>query len=72
MSKMKVENSHLVRDSHSKALLSTDRSGLEKYLDEKKRKEEEQAKFAEIDSLKEDIQELKQLVLELVQQRNSE
>jgi hypothetical protein len=72
MSKIKVENSHLVRDDHSKALLSTDRNGLEKYLHEKNQKEQEQVKFAEIDSLKEDIQELKKLVLELVQQRNSE
>ena len=69
---IKVENSHLVRDSHSKALLSTDKEGLQKYLSEKNRKEQEEVKFAEIDSLKEDIQELKKLVLELVQQRNSE
>ena len=71
MERLKVENSHLVRDSYSKALLSTDKSGLDKYLREKKKKEVEQAKFAEIDSLKNEVNELKDMVKELLQ-RNSE
>ena len=67
MEKLKVENSHLIRDPYSKALLSTDRSGLDKYLQEKKKKEDEQAKFAEIDSLKNEVNELKDMVKELLQ-----
>lgn len=68
---MKIENSHLVRDSYSNALLATNKEELNEYKVQKKKKEEEQAKLAEIDSLKEDLQELKSLVAELINQRDN-
>jgi hypothetical protein len=71
MNKLKIENSHLVRDSYSNALLSTNKEALNEYKVRKKKKEEEQAKLAEIDSLKEDLQELKTLVAELLNQRDN-
>ena len=41
------------------------------YKIQKKNKQQEQAKLAEIDSLKEDLQELKTLVTELLNQRDN-
>ena len=71
MKKLKVENSQLVRDPHSKALLSTDLDGLRKYKEQKKRKDDEKAKLAEIDTIKKDLEEVKFLLNELLK-RNSD
>jgi hypothetical protein len=71
MNILKIKNSHLVRDSYSNALLSTNKEALNEYKIQKKNKQQEQAKLAEIDSLKEDLQELKTLVTELLNQRDN-
>ena len=56
---MKIENTKYERDLNSKAVLNTNRNALENYRVLKKQREEE---ANTINSMKEDIEELKQLV----------
>ena len=56
---MKIENTKYERDLDSKAVLNTNRNALENYRALKKQREEE---ANTINSMKEDIEELKQLV----------
>ena len=56
---MKIENTKYERDLDSKAVLNTNRTALETYKALKKQREEE---ANTINSMKEDIEELKQLV----------
>ena len=56
---MKIENTKYERDLDSKAVLNTNRNALETYKALKKQREEE---ANTINSMKEDIAELKQLV----------
>ena len=56
---MKIENTKYERDLNSKAVLNTNRNALETYKALRKRKEEE---ANTINTMKEDIEELKQLV----------
>ena len=56
---MKIENTKYERDLDSKAVLNTNRNALENYRVLKKQREEE---ANTINSMKEDIEELKQLV----------
>ncbi len=72
MEKMKVKDSHLIRDKHSKAILSTDLKAKQKYEDEKKRKTEEQRKLNEIDTMKEEIAEIKHMLTLLLEQRKND
>ena len=72
MEKMKVKDSHLVRDKYSKAILSTDLKAKQKYEDEKKRKTEEQRKLNEIDTMKEEIAEIKHMLTLLLEQRKND
>lgn len=67
MKTVKVENSKLERDVHSKALLNTNRNALEQYKMEKKRKE---AEMNDINNMKEDIKELKEMIRKLMGKQN--
>ena len=60
---MKIENTKYERDLDSKAVLNTNRTALETYKALKKQREEE---ANTINSMKEDIEELKQLVKKLL------
>ena len=56
---MKIENTKYERDLDSKAVLNTNRNALDIYKAARKQKEEE---ANTINSMKQDIEELKQLV----------
>ncbi len=64
MKTVKVEETHYVRDVNSKAILNTNRNALENYKLAKKRKE---AEISDINSMKQDILELKELVKKLIE-----
>lgn len=74
MNTVKVEKSLLVRDIHSKAILNTDKKGLDEYLLQKeisKRKSaESQETKQRLVSLEQDMQEIKKLLIELNSARN--
>ena len=69
METLKVENSHFVRDTHSKAILNTDKNGLNEYymkreLAKKEKTEKEETKYR-IAKLENDIQDIKNLLIEI-------
>lgn len=68
-------NKNLVRDTHSKAILNTDRNGLEEYYMKReiiKRQQEEQSETKmRLAQLEDDIQCIKQLVKELAELRKA-
>jgi len=64
MKTVKVEETQYVRDVNSKAILNTNRNALENYKLAKKRKE---AEISDINSMKQDILELKELVKKLIE-----
>ncbi len=66
MKTVKVEETHYVRDVNSKAILNTNRNALENYKLAKKRKE---AEISDINSMKQDILELKELVKKLIEKK---
>ena len=72
-SRVQIENSRLVRDLHSKALLNTDKVGLDDYLMKRelaKRQQVEQQDTKErLVKLENDMTEIKNLLLEIAQMR---
>jgi hypothetical protein len=66
MKTVKVEETQYVRDVNSKAILNTNRNALENYKLAKKRKE---AEISDINSMKQDILELKELVKQLIKKK---
>jgi len=66
MKTIKVEETQYVRDINSKAILNTNRNALENYKLAKKRKEQE---ISDINSMKQDILELKELVKKLIKKK---
>jgi hypothetical protein len=62
MSNIKIANKKLERDMNSKAILNTNRTALEQYKIERKRK---QAELDDINNMKEDIKENKLKLVEL-------
>lgn len=74
MTVVKVDNSTFVRDIHSKAILNTDRKGLNEYLTQKeisKRKNaESQETKQRLALIEQDMQEIKRLLVELNSMRN--
>ena len=64
MKTVKVEETQYVRDINSKAILNTNRNALENYKLARKRKEQE---ISDINSMKQDILELKELVKKLIE-----
>ena len=67
MKTVKIENSKLERDVHSKAVLSTNRNALESYKMERNRK---LAEMNDINNMKEDIKELKEMIQQLMGKQN--
>lgn len=71
MSLLKVrDHDHLYRDSHSKAILNTDRAALEEYYAKveflKKQKAEQEETKQRITTLENNMSEIKSLLQELV------
>jgi hypothetical protein len=66
MTLVKVEDTPFVRDTHSKAILNTDKNGLNEYYMKrelaKKQATEKQQDKARLDKLENDMQEIKQLL----------
>jgi hypothetical protein len=56
----------LYKDSHSKAVISTDKSAVEKY---RIAREHKKAQISEINSLKAEIKEIKDLLQNLLEER---
>jgi 3-phenylpropionate/cinnamic acid dioxygenase small subunit len=74
MSLVKIDgNNGLVRDIHSKAILNTDRVGLEKYMAEReialRQLQEKNDLKDKVDKLETDMSEIKSLLQALVQMR---
>lgn len=69
MKTVKVEDTPFIRDIHSKAILNTDRKGLEEYLMKKeiakKQSSEMQETKQRLQVIEQDMQEIKKLLLEL-------
>ena len=64
MKTVKVKETQYVRDINSKAILSTNRNALENYKLARNQKEKE---ISDINSMKQDILELKELVKKLIE-----
>lgn len=69
MNTVKVENSTFVRDIHSKAILNTDKNGLNEYLVKreiaKKQSNENEEMKKRLVSIEQDMQEIKKLLQDL-------
>lgn len=72
---VRIEGTNLVRDVESKAILNTDRAGLNKYLMDReiaKRQQSEQTETKNrLTRLEEDMSEIKSLLRQLAQQGTS-
>lgn len=69
MKQVKIPDTSFVRDIHSKAILNTDRKGLNEYLMKREIAKKQQSEKFEtkdrLDKLEQDIQEIKELILKL-------
>jgi glutamine synthetase len=72
---VQIENSKLVRDLHSKAILNTDRVGLEDYMMKrelaKKQQVEKEETKQRLVKLENDMTEIKNLLHEIAQMRKA-
>ena len=71
-----IENDkHLIRDTTNRAILNTDRAGLERYLAQrqiaKQRMDEQQEINNKVVKLEQDITDIKDMLRELVQMRTT-
>lgn len=73
MQTVKVKDTKLVRDIHSKALLNTDKEGLNEYLMKREIAKKEQYEKSEtkerLAKLESDMQDIKQLLIEIASLR---
>lgn len=69
MKQVQIPDTSFVRDIHSKAILNTDRKGLNEYLMKKeiaKKQQNEKIETKErLDRLEQDIQEIKEILLKM-------
>jgi len=69
MNTVKITDTTFVRDIHSKAILNTDKKGLEEYLMKreiaKKQNQEAQETKQRLNKIEEDMQEIKALLIQL-------
>jgi hypothetical protein len=69
MDKVKITDSSFVRDIHSKAILNTDKRGLEEYLVKKEISKKQSLEIQEtkqrLTAIEQDMQDIKSLLLEL-------
>ncbi len=67
------EDKHLIRDTTNRAILNTDRAGLESYLAQrqlaKQRLAEQEEMKTKVNKLEEDITDIKGMLRELVQMK---
>jgi glutamine synthetase len=67
---VRIEDTALIRDIHSKAILNTDKAGLNDYLMKreiaKKQQEEQMQNKDRLTKLEEDMSEIKNLLVQLV------
>ena len=67
MALVQVNDSTFVRDTHSKAILNTDRDGLNEYYMKRELAKKQQLEKAEdkarLNKLEDDVQEIKQLLM---------
>jgi hypothetical protein len=70
------DNTSLVRDTHSKAVLNTDRNALDEYLMKrdiaKKQNEEKEETKMRLIQLEQDMAEIKSILMEVAQLRNKQ
>ncbi len=64
---MKIQDKKLERDMNSKAVLNTNRNALETYKAERQRR---QSEVDDINSMKRDITELKEMIVKLLGKQN--
>ena len=69
------DNNHLIRDIHSKAVLNTDKAGLNDYMMKreiaKKQKEEQSETKMRLAQLEQDMSEIKNMLIEIAQMRKA-
>jgi len=69
------DDKHLVRDTTNRAILNTDRAGLESYLAQrqlaKQRLAEQEEMKTKVNKLEEDITDIKNMLREIVQMKAS-
>lgn len=65
--KVQIENRKLERDTHSKAILNTNRTALEQYKAERMKRLKE---IEDINNMKKDIAELKEMIGQLLGKQN--
>jgi hypothetical protein len=72
---VRIEDTSLIRDIHSKAILNTDRAGLDEYLMKreiaKKQQAEQVANKDRLDKLENDMSEIKSLLRDIVEMRKA-
>ena len=70
---VRIEDTALIRDIHSKAILNTDRAGLNEYLMKreiaKKQQAEQLANKDRLDKLENDMSEIKSLLRDIAEMR---
>tara|TARA_B110000495_G_C22535559_1_gene325333 strand:+ start:372 stop:569 length:198 start_codon:yes stop_codon:yes gene_type:complete len=64
---MKIQDKKLERDMNSKAVLNTNKNALENYKAERQRR---QSEVDDINSMKRDIAELKEMIVKLLGKQN--
>lgn len=69
-----VDNKHLVRDIQSKAILNTDKAGLDDYLMKRQIALKQQSEKVEtnnrLQKLEQDMSEIKSMLMDIAQMRN--
>jgi hypothetical protein len=72
---VRIEDTALIRDIHSKAILNTDRAGLDEYLMKreiaKKQQAEQFANKDRLDKLENDMSEIKSLLRDIAEMRKA-
>ena len=72
---VRIEDTALIRDIHSKAILNTDRTGLNEYLMKreiaKKQQAEQVANKDRLDKLENDMSEIKSLLRDIAEMRKA-
>ena len=70
MTHVRIEDTALIRDIHSKAILNTDKSGLNDYLMKREIAKKQQAEQIQtkdrLDKIENDMSEIKNLLVQLV------
>jgi hypothetical protein len=70
---VRIKDTSLVRDIHSKAVLNTDKAGLNDYMMKreiaKKQKEEQSETKMRLAQLEQDMSEIKNMLIEIAQMR---